>query len=206
MRKIQSIFQIKYALIGLVILLGCERRKLEDLQPLSFPAIAEVFIDDFTGDLAYSAFGGSNVTAFQVDNQVTYNGTRQSMRFDVPDANSPNGSYAGGVFFSKTGRDLSGYNALTFYIKASQGATIGEIGLGNDLGANKFLVTMSNLPVNTSWKKVIIPIPDASKLKAEKGLLYYATGPENNKGYSFWIDEVRFEKLGDITKDRKSVV
>ncbi|MDX2302762.1 MAG: hypothetical protein NW226_08170 [Microscillaceae bacterium] len=195
--------QIIYALItflsSLVLLLGCETRELDDLQPLSFPTTAEVFIDDFTGDLAYSAFGGSDVRAFQVDNQVSYDGSLQSMRFDVPDANSPNGSYAGGVFFSKTGRNLSGYNALTFYIKASQAATIGEIGFGNDLGANKYVVTLNGLPVNSNWKKVIIPIPDASKLIAEKGLLYYATAPENDRGYSFWIDEVRFEKLGDIS-------
>jgi len=39
---------------------------------------------------------------------------------------------------------------------------------------------------------VIIPIPDASKLTAEKGLFWYSTGPENNRGYTFWIDEVRF--------------
>jgi hypothetical protein len=198
MKSKQSIFDIKFVFIGLLLILGCEKRDLSDLQPVTFPNTAAVFIDDFTGDLAYAAFGGSDVRAFQVDNQVGYNGTRQSMRFDVPDANSPNGSYAGGVFFSRTGRDLSGYNALTFYIKASQSATIGELGFGNDLGENKFTVTLTGLLVNSSWKKVIIPIPDASKLTAEKGLFYYATGPENNRGYSFWIDEVRFEKMNDL--------
>lgn len=91
--------------------------------------------------MAYAAFGGSDVKAFKVDNQVSYGGTKQSMRFDVPDANSPQGSYAGGVFFSKTGRNLSGYNALTFYIKASQAATIGILGFGNDLGENKYQVS-----------------------------------------------------------------
>lgn len=199
MKNIQSFYITKIVLIGLILILGCEKRKLEELQPLTFPTTAEVFIDDFTGDLAYSAFGGSDVKAFQVDNQVSYNGTRQSMRFDVPDDNSPNGSYAGGVFFSKTGRNLSGYNALSFYIKASQAATIGEIGFGNDLGENKYVVSLFGLPVNSNWKKVIIPIPDPAKLVAEKGLLYYAEAPENGRGYTFWIDEVRFEKLGDIT-------
>ena len=32
-----------------------------------------------------------------------------------------------------------------------------------------------------------------------KGLLWYAEGPENGEGYSFWIDEVKFEKLGTIS-------
>lgn len=130
---------------------GCKKRDVLDLQSPSFPNRAEVFIDDFTPDLAYAAFGGSDVKAFQVDNQVSYGGTRQSMRFEVPDANSPQGSYAGGVFFSKTGRDLSGYNALTFYIKATQPATIGVLGFGNDLGENKYLVTLNGLAVNSNW-------------------------------------------------------
>ena len=46
------------------------------------------------------------------------------MRFDVPNANDPAGSYAGGAFFTAVGRDLSGYNALTFWAKSSQAATI----------------------------------------------------------------------------------
>ena len=199
MKKNQLYNKILFHLFGLVIVfsLGC-KRDISGLQSPTFPNTAEVFIDGFTGDLQYAAFGGSDVTAFQVDNQISYGGTLASMRYDVPDANSPNGSYAGGVYFSTTGRDLSGYNALTFYIKASQAATIGVIGFGNDLGANKYQVTMNNLPVSSVWKKVIIPIPDGSKLTAEKGMFYYATGPENGRGYSFWVDEVKFEKLSTL--------
>lgn len=200
MKPNQSPYKVFSSLLALAVLFvaGCKKRDVADLQNPSFPNTAEVFIDDFTGDLAYAAFGGSDVKAFQVDNQVSYGGTRQSMRFEVPDANSPNGSYAGGVFFSKTGRDLTGYNALTFYIKASQPATIGVVGIGNDLGENKYIATKNNLKATSNWKKVIIPIPDPSKLKSEKGLFYYSTGPENGRGYTFWIDEVRFEKLGTI--------
>lgn len=189
-----------FSIVALAILSlwGCEKREVADLKKSSFPTSGEVFIDDFTSDLAYAAFGGSDVKAFQVVKDETYNSSPQSMRFDVPDENSPNGSYAGGVFFSKVGRNLSGYNALTFYIKSSQPATIGTLGFGNDLGANKYLVTLSGYPVNSHWKKVIIPIPDPSKLTAEKGLFYFATGPENGRGYTFWIDEVKFENLGSM--------
>lgn len=200
MKKKLSIYNLSFSMLVIAMLsvVGCKKRDVSDLQVPSFPTTAEVFLDDFTGDLAYAAFGGSDFKAFQVENQLAYGGTRQSMRFEVPDANSPNGSYAGGVFFSKTGRNLSGYNALTFYIKASQAATIGVVGFGNDLGANKYQVSLNNLPVNSNWKKVIIPIPNAAKLTAEKGLFYYSTGPENNRGYTFWIDEVKFEKLTDL--------
>lgn len=208
MKKNNSFFPVISSILAAAILLfsGCKKRDIADLQTPSFPNTAEVFIDDFTSDLAYAAFGGSDVKAFQVDNQVTYGSTRQSMRFEVPDANSPNGSYAGGVFFSKSGRNLTGYNALTFYIKASQAATIGVVGFGNDLGENKYQVTLANLPVTSNWKKVIIPIPDPAKLVAERGLFYYSTGPENGRGYTFWIDEVRFEKLGTIGTATASIL
>ncbi len=200
MKKNQTIIKGLLWVFTLLVFanLGCKKRDVGELQNPSFPTTAEVFIDDFTSDLAYAAFGNSYLKAFNIDNQTTFNGSRQSMRFEVPDANSPNGSYAGGVFLSKTGRDLSGYNALTFYIKASQPVNIAELGFGNDFGENKFLVSLKGLPANSNWKKVIIPIPDPSKLKAEKGMLYYAAAPENNRGYTFWIDEVKFEKLGDL--------
>lgn len=202
MKRNQLLLKPVFHLLGWMMLIsvGCEKRELSELEAATFAKTADVFVDDFTGDLAYAAFGGSDVTAFKIDNKETYAGSKASMRFEVPDANSPNGSYAGGVYYSKTGRDLSGFNALTFYIKASQPATIGVVGLGNDLGENKFLVSMNNLPVNTNWRKVIIPIPDASKLIAEKGLLYYSTGPENGRGYTFWIDEAKFERITDLAK------
>ncbi len=208
MKKDQSILTTTWLLLAAVVLttVGCRKRDIADLQAPSFPSTAEVFIDDFTGDLAYAAFGGSDVRSFQVDNQVTYGGTRQSMRFEVPDANSPNGSYAGGAFLSRVGRNLTGYNALTFYIRSSQPVTIGSLGFGNDFGENKYQVSMSNLPVTSNWKKVIIPIPDASKLTAEKGLFWYSAGPENNRGYTFWVDEVRFEKVPDLGRATASIL
>ena len=187
-------------ILGLLIIFapGCKKRDIQGLAAPSFPELADVFIDDFASDLAYAAFGGSDVKAFQVDKKEAYGNSKASMRFDVPDANSPQGSYAGGVFLSKTGRNLAGYNAVTFYIKASQPATIGVMGFGNDLGQSKYQVALNGLPINANWKKVIIPVPDPAKLTQEKGLLYYSAGPENGRGYTFWIDEVKFEKLETI--------
>lgn len=208
MKNNKSLQIILFNLLGLLIIagVGCTKRDVSELQDVSFPKNGDVFIDDFTGDLGYGAFGGSDVRAFNVDTKETYNNSRQSMRFDVPDANSPLGSYAGGVFISSTGRDLSGFTALTFFIKANQAVNIGEIGFGNDFGANKFLVSITNLAVTSAWKKVIIPIPDPSKLKSEKGLMYYAAAPINNRGYTFWIDEVKFEKLGTIGLGQASIM
>jgi hypothetical protein len=189
----------KYIPIGFVamLLMGCER-ELDDLQPATFPENPEVFIDGFSAGLNYSAFGGSVPTAFDVDNDVTYNSSKASMRFDVPNAGDPEGAYAGGVFSTEVARDLSGFNALTFWAKASQAASLDLIGFGNDLGASTNQVTISGLSVSTSWKKYIIPIPDPSKLTKERGMFFYSVGPEDGKGYSFWIDEMKFENLGTI--------
>ncbi|MEN9282211.1 MAG: hypothetical protein RL594_1146 [Bacteroidota bacterium] len=182
----------------IVLLAACGDRMVDGLSQPGYPKRGEVFIDDFTSDLIYAAFGGSDVEAFKVDYSTTYNNSRASMRYEVPDANSPQGAYAGGAYFSRTGRDLTGFNALTFYIKATQPATIDVIGFGNDFGPSSFQVAMNALPVNTNWKKVIIPIPDPAKLSGEKGLFYYSTGPINEKGYTFWIDEVQFENVPDL--------
>ncbi|MEM1324278.1 MAG: hypothetical protein AAGG75_28725, partial [Bacteroidota bacterium] len=117
-----------------MVISSCER-ELEDLEPATFPTTAEVFIDGFSAGLEYAAFGGSDVTAFEVDDEVKFRGT-SSMRFEVPDFESPTGSFAGGVFFDEGGRDLTGYTTLTFWMRASRSANINELGFGNDLGEN----------------------------------------------------------------------
>lgn len=189
-----------------LIVSGCQR-SLDDLEPAEFPKNPNVFINEFSGGLNYAAFGGSVPTAFQVDTEVTRNNiSTASMRFEVPDVNDPRGAYAGGSYFTEVGRNLTEYDALTFWIKATKAANIDIIGFGNDLGESKFQASISGLPVNTNWQKVILPIPDPSKLTAEKGMLFYSEGPEDGKGYTFWIDEVKFEKLGTLANPRAVIL
>lgn len=199
MKKILLNQYIILSVFGLLMLLfaGCQR-ELDDLKPAQYPATAEVFIDGFSAGLNYAAFGGSVPTAFDVDKKETWNNSLASMRFEVPNAGDPLGSYAGGVFFTSTGRDLSGFNALTFWAKASQPAVIDVAGIGNDLGESKYQATISGLALSTGWKKYIIPLPDPSRLTAERGMFLYSVGPQNGKGFTFWIDEMKFEKLGTI--------
>jgi len=92
------------------IFMNCSR-DIDELDLATNPAIAEVFIDGFSAGLEYAAFGGSDVTAFDVDTEVKYSGT-SSMRISVPDFEDPKGAYAGGVYFTGSGRDLSGFDAL----------------------------------------------------------------------------------------------
>jgi hypothetical protein len=95
---------------------------------------------------------------------------------------------------------------LTFWAKSSKAATLDVVGFGIDLGENKYPASISGTRLSTTWKKYIIPIPDPSKLKIEKGMFYFSEGPENGDGYTFWIDEVKFEKLGTIAHGQASIM
>jgi len=110
------------------------------------------------------------------------------------------------LFPDNGGRDLSDFDALTFWAKSSTAAKINDVGFGQDFGENKYQVSLSNLQLTTNWQQYIIAIPDASKLTQEKGLFWYAEGPENGNGYTFWIDNLEFEKLGTIAQPRPSIL
>jgi len=187
------------------VISSCERTLSGDVVFATFPNNPEVFIDGFSGGLEYFPFQGSKLDAFTVDTEVRYSGSA-SMRFDVPNVGDPAGTFAGAIFPDNGGRDLSGYDALTFYAIASQGATINEIGFGNDFGENQYLVTLNNLRVSTAWTKYTIAIPDPSKLVLERGMFWYAEGAEGANGYTFWIDDLKYEKLGTVAQPRPAIL
>lgn len=200
--KTYSIFNSKKvgsSLIALLLILGCQNddSDLRDIDPtVSQNNDPNVFIDTFSGGLDYAAFAGSDLTGFQVDKEVAYKGSA-SMRFDVPNVGDPDGGFTGGAFFSAGGRNLSGYNVLTFWAKALQASTI-EIGFGlDDKGSQDYKASCTQ-KISTTWKKYYLPIPDASKLKLEKGLIYVSAGALNGNGFTFWLDEVKYEKLDEV--------
>jgi hypothetical protein len=185
---------------------GCERELSDDVEIATFGTNPEVYIDGFSGGLEYYPYADSKFDAFTVEEGIIYEGT-SSMRFDVPNVGDPDGAYAGAIFRDDNGgRDLSGYDALTFWAKATKSAVINDIGFGQDFGENKYQVSLQAMQISTGWKKYIIPIPDASKLTQEAGMFWYAEGPEgpigSEVGYTFWIDNLRYEKLGTIAQPR----
>ncbi len=182
----------------LVFIASCSR-SVDGLQPASNSTNPDVFINTFSAGLEYAAFGGSVPDAFQVDEEVTYGtSSTASMRFEVPDVGDPRGAYAGGSFFTTAPRDLSGYTALTFWAKASQPVSVEVMGIGNDLGENKYLASLSGVNLNTNWRKVIIPIPNPEKLTDARGMFFYSAGAIDGRGYTFWVDQVRYEDLGTL--------
>ena len=197
----------------LIITVSCERGLSDDVKVAGFPTPGEFFIDAPVGltDQFFISFDpatGANTEGFGVDTNEAYLGL-SSIRIDVPTLSDPNGGYIGGIFKDRgAGRDLTGYDALTFWAKGSTTAIIGLFGFGIDFEQGKYPVRLENVELSTDWRKIIIPIPDPSKLVQEKGMFVFSAGTEstNGTGYTFWMDEMRFEKLGTLGQPRPAIL
>lgn len=211
--KTRNKYNIK--VIGILALLlafnlGCEREISDNAVEASFSTLGEIFTDNFVGMGSdfYLPFADSKLDAFSVDTNEGFESSA-SFRVDVPNANDPTGSYAGAILrIDGAGRDLRGYDALTFYAKASQGVTIDQVGFGQDFMENKYQVSASGISVGTNWAKYVIPIPDASKLMEERGMFWYAAGTQATGGFGYvvWFDEIRFENLGTVAQPRPAIL
>ena len=188
----------------LAMAVGCSR-DLGTLDPATHPPEADVFVDGFGPGVQFSAFGGSKVDALEIETDQVFRGTA-ALKFVVPGPGDPSGAYAGGSFYAVAPRDLTGFDALTFWARASTSATINTVGLGNDnSGSSIYTAELAGLPVSTTWTKYAVPIPLASKLTAETGLFFLAEGSEHPVGYDLWFDDVRFERTGTIANARPSI-
>jgi hypothetical protein len=193
--------------ISIIVIVGLDGCSHGDkfLEPAEFPAFAEVFTDGFGNSVTYQAFAGSKLDAVDIDQANTYTGS-QALQVIIPNVGDPSGSYAGGAFTVDIARDLSQYNALTFYARASKNATLNVAGIGNDnTGTSRFTAEVNNLTLTTEWQKYVIPIPLSDKLTSEKGLFYFAEGPEDGQGYQLWFDEIIFERLGTIANPQPTI-
>jgi hypothetical protein len=193
------------ALIASVALLaaGCSR-DLDTLAPAAFPTEPDVFIDGFV-EASFQAFGGSKLDAVTTDPSGARSGTT-GLKVTIPGPGDASGGYAGGAIVSNVARDLTGYNALTFWARASITANLDVAGLGNDnTGNSQYPAQWSAIRVTTAWKKYVIPIPLAAKLAQERGLFFFAEGPENGAGYDLWLDDIRFETVSGILNPRPAI-
>ena len=148
---------------------------------------APVFTDAYATGVTFEGFGGST-NAVTVDNTTFQTGTA-SLKIVVPAA-----GYTGGALVAATGQNLSTYNALSFWIKGSAAKTLNVSGIGNNTAATVYAAELANVPVTTTWTKIIIPIPDASKLTVEKGLFHFAEGSDEG-AYTIWLDNIQYENI-----------
>jgi hypothetical protein len=212
-KYIQAKFYLPLVLVVMTIV-SCERDLSDDIVLATFPTTAEVFTDAPVGltdefFISFDPAGGANTEGFGTDDNVSFEGT-SSIRIDVPSPNDPNGGFIGGIFRDRgEGRDLSGYDALTFWVKGSTTASVALFGFGTDFITDTHPVSLENVELSTDWRKVIIPIPDGSKLTQEKGMFIFSAGGfdinntptdfSDDIGYTFWIDEIKFERLGTLS-------
>jgi len=178
---------------------SCERELSEDATLATFNNDAVVFDDAFTGGLDYYPYDGSFLEGvFSVDTDNAYSGS-SAMRFDIAGAEI-DGSYSGAAFIidleGDDARDLTSYDALTFWAKASTAVQINSIGFGQDFDTNSFQVEMQDLEVTTEYQKFTIAIPDSSVLTESKGMFWYADDPVD--GYTLWVDQIQYESTGLI--------
>ena len=187
-------------LLGALVVAGCGRDNLTT--PAVAPDDPVVFDETFGSAVDYQAFMGSKTDAVQMDNTTSYDGST-SLVVTVPGPGNTDGTFAGGAFTTVNRRNLSGYNALTFYAKSSMNSTLDIVGIANDnTGTSLYQSSISSVPLTTDWERVVIPIPNPAKLTSEGGLFWFAEGYENNQGFEMWFDEVIYETVTDISNPR----
>ena len=202
------------ALVALSLLVlgsGCSDRDPTDLEIARAPINPIVFQDNLLGfpgeqegDIYFQPFSSTYTEAVTIDGDYTHTGVG-SMKVTVPAQGSGLGDYSGGVLTSVGARDFADFNALTFYARSSINSSLDEAGFGNDnTGTSLFTAGRSGISLNTGWTFVVIPIPDSSKLIAERGMFTFAERYENFNpmGHEIWFDEIKFANLGNITDPR----
>ncbi len=183
---------------------GCSERDPASLDQARAPIDPLVFDDDFSVGVYPQPFSNTYINAVSTDSIYAQSGTH-SKKITIPGEGSALGAYSGGVFTSGGGRDFADFNALTLYARSSVTSVFNEVGFGNDnTGTSRYSAGRANIPLDTNWSFIVIPIPDSSRLISERGLFTFAEGWEqaHPEGHEIWIDEIRFAKLDNIGNPR----
>src|SRR6185369_6052436 len=105
-----------------------------------------IFADNYGNDLTYAPFGGSTGAPI-VDSTEHHSGTA-SLRIDVPTS-----GYVGGTMTVPNAIDLSHYDAVTFYAKASKAVILDKAGFGIDNDTNLHTAELAPIPLTTEWQQ-----------------------------------------------------
>ena len=155
--------------------------------PPAPPAGSQVFSDAYDTGVSFADFGGA-ANNVSVDATTLYNG-RKTLKAVV----TGSGAYSGGALVAATPRNLSAFNALTFWAKSSVANTTMKVGIGNAASGTPVLNAESiGIPLTTTFTKYTIPIPNPAKTTAANGLFHFADGPNN---YTVWFADMQYETL-----------
>jgi hypothetical protein len=203
------------ALTIAVLFAACSGRDPAGLEVARARIDPVVFHDDYSDDVHFEPFANTHYTAVELDSVHAYGGNghegARSLKINIPPQGSALGAYSGGVLVSGASRDLTEFNALTFYARTDvAGISLNTAGFGNDnSGASLYAVGRERVPIAQDWTFVVVPIPAPSKLIAERGMLTFAEALEEApgqpgvplypNGYNLWFDEIRFAKLDNLS-------
>ena len=193
------------AAILLTLAAGCSDRNPTELEVGRAKVDPVVFDDDYSEIVYYQPFFNTHYTAASIDTLFAYGGNAfdgaRSLKFEIAPQNSALGLFTGGVLTSAEKRDLTDFNALTFYARSNANVSLNTAGFGNDnSGASLYEAGRAAIPLTGNWSFVVVPIPAPSRLRAERGLFTIAEGCEDGHplGYNVWVDEIRFARLTNI--------
>ena len=147
---------------------------------------ALVFSDAYEAGVSFADFGGAT-NAVTIDATTLYNG-KKTIRAVI----TGSGNYSGGAFVAATPRNLSTFNALTFWARGSVANSTLKVGIGNNAATTVLNAESIGIPLTTTFTKYVIPIPNPSKAVAMNGLFHFADGPLN---YTVWFADVQYESL-----------
>lgn len=164
----------------------------------------QVFVGRYVDQTSYNPFAaslGSNVvpdfTVCFPDTSIYCPDGGGTLRVVVPGPGDPANAFAGGTIKSDWPRDLSPYDAVTFWAKSTRAAPL-VIGLGSDMSVDPKYLAESAVGLTTEWTQYFLPIPLASKLTAEMGLFYFAAGADGSPatGFTFWLANIQYVTVG----------
>lgn len=188
---------------ALIAAAGCSRQMPTD--PWVGDTNPVVFDGRYATGVGFQAFSGTKVDAVVIDSTQKHLGMA-SLRITVPGPGDPTGGYAGGAFVANVPHNLTSYNALRFWVKASRRVPFEVAGFGNDnTGTSKYEAKRTSFLVDTTWAQIVIPIPLAAKLRFERGMFFFAEGPQGGAGLTMWITDITFLNAGNVTNPRPTL-
>lgn len=161
------------------------------------PAVTSaVFQNNYASGVTFLGFDGANSTpVMSVDSSTTNpaNSLTASLKIVVPASNAD--GYVGGMFVAAQPKNLSTFNALTFWAKTNGPTTTSfKVGIGQDGSATSsaYQAEVIGFSINSTWQKFVIPMPNPSQFSANAGLFYFADGDNN---YTVWLNNIQYETL-----------
>ena len=158
----------------------------------------DVFVDGLSLESNFVPFEGTASTDLTPDSAVLLANGHKTLRFTFPQP----GSTIGGALVAGAAQDLSGYDAVTFWAKASASLTLETVGLGNDASGSatgtRYSVETVGVALGTAFQQYTVALPLAARLTAQTGLFLFADA-KNNSGIvatQFWLGDLRYQTLG----------